>query len=355
MFNAANSEESPQSRIRLRTGETLAIDFMNFAYIYYNGKGRNTKDKCLGVINEIINFLYLLHSYAGINGIIVFDGFVSQTITVFCRKCDENVIHTMEKDEFLKADDIRCPKCNKRCKSLFNFNKTRSASATVIHVTKEDARLCSRYLSKHGFPIVFANTEGERGACKLVKDGLAQAVYSMDTDTIGMGITQINNIDIDFTNRKIRFYGYDPEFLSDVCRLSSRYLRYAGCLLGNDINANEKGVGPAAVAEFMIDVVSNELRSKDIESMEAYAFFKPGDEIVRIVRTTIDIVILQKKILDIERPTKGIKYFSISITETTCNWEYFDGESWKGVDPEKEHRIIDNTYKSFPVRSKLLV
>lgn len=354
MFDAANSDKSPQTKIKLKPGDTLAIDFMNFAYMYYNGKGRSSKNRLMGVINEIINFMYILHSYASINSIVVFDGFVSQTTTVFCSKCGEDVEHTMEKDEFLKANDIRCPTCNKRCKPLFNFNKNRSASATVIHVSKEDARQCSKFLIKHGFPVVFANTEGERGACKLVKDGHAKAVYTKDTDTIGMGVIQVNQVDIDYTSREIKFYGYNPEFLERVCLLKPRYLRYAGCLLGNDINENEKGVGPAAITQIMAEVVSKNLRSKEIESMEAYEFFKPSSEIVRIIRTSMDTSMLASKIVKMDRPTVALKYFAALVPESdaSCNWEYFNGEIWKGIDPEKEHRIENNTYKDCPVRRK---
>lgn len=247
----------------------------------------------------------------------------------------------MGSKEFLRAKDVLCPDCECECVPIFDMSAKREKrkNQKVIHVTRQMMRLISRKLEKIGFPVVYAESEGERGCAWLVKTGEAAAVLSKDTDVATMGYTQINLYEYERKSPKdppkLCLYGYQPHLLKEV-GLSKPILRVAAILLGNDLNNRLRGNGPATVEKIILDIAEIDAKYKETE---AWRFFALKREEIQIVRLAFDLDLL-RQYLQGEEPSCERQLHTIVALLTPAEekpegatQEYFNGSMWVWLPP----------------------
>lgn len=259
--------ENSLSRVALvkYRGRKIAVDFMNLAFIYY-------KAAYAGIIRKKIDEHIEGPSEESLKEIesdwfILFKGFILKLINVeiipifvLDGKSKDAKSETLQKrKDTIKRDKDRLEDLLSKEDALDtnDSKKLSSLRSREGNIPKDGIEKLLLFIRSCGFPIVTARGEGERLCSMLVRDKIAVAVYSNDTDTLACGATcVIKSIDSGTyksfnlkkdehrTRRGFLCNIYNlPGILKDL-ELNQEKFRWLCILMGCDFNKRVKGVGP---------------------------------------------------------------------------------------------------------------
>lgn len=195
--NRAPNAMSQISAIQF-SNTAIAIDAHNFIYANMNVsvkralEGVNLRDdldathdnalKLQYFLSHILNFIITLTSYS-ITPIFVLDGPNIEGKIVRIKRREKNkkaYENIKEKEDFLRTlDPLE--------RTDEDIEDLRKKKGSVTHVSEEEMNLLKDVLRSIGIPTIQADGDGEHICCMMVREGLASAVYSRDTDCMVYG------------------------------------------------------------------------------------------------------------------------------------------------------------------------
>lgn len=201
-FNEFIKKEAPTAFTEIPAtyfkNTVIAIDAHNYIYtnmfisLKQSLRGVNLRDdvsaghdndlKIQAFLKQIVRFVINLTSYS-ITPVFVFDGPNIEGKVVRVKRQENNRkahanIKKLE-SELEQQDPLE--------RTDEDIEELRRLKGSVTHINAEEMNLFKDLLTKIGIPIIQADGDGEHICCMLVREGLATAVYSRDTDCMVYG------------------------------------------------------------------------------------------------------------------------------------------------------------------------
>lgn len=138
--------------------------------------------KLKNCIGQILRFVVKLTSYS-ITPVFVFDGpnIFGKVIRIERKKRNDNTYEQIGKKttELEQLDPLE--------RTDEDVNELRRLRGSVTHVRLDEMELFKTILRSIGIPVIQADGDGEHICCMMVREGLASAVFSRDTDCMVYG------------------------------------------------------------------------------------------------------------------------------------------------------------------------
>lgn len=261
--------------IREYQNTIIAIDAMIVFYNCCSGALKHTIDNMTNILNDIDREVLsnkLIHDLLvfnkrfvdmNITPVWVFDG-TNSPLKKNCqdlRKVKRETLQNKIKDEKTRLENI----------DEFDITKedTNSYSKLIksqITFSNSDIITFREILTKLGIKSISALDEGEKLCCELQIEGLVDAVWSKDTDTIAFGAT---NIIFGFADKGT----YKVERLKlgeqrELINIPQKSITDMCIMLGTDFNSNIPGIGKVTVKKLIQqygnidDIPDSELNKK---------------------------------------------------------------------------------------------
>lgn len=201
-FNKFITEMAPEAITEISaayfSNTVLVIDAHNYIYtnmyasVKQSLKGVNLRDdvsathdndlKMKTFLKQMLRFIINLASYS-ITPVFVFDGPNIEGKVVRVKR-KENTLKTIETTKKLEATLQEQSPLERTDEDI---EELRRLKGSVTHVKLDEMELFKDVLRKIGVPVIQADGDGEHICCMMVREGLATAVYSRDTDCMVYG------------------------------------------------------------------------------------------------------------------------------------------------------------------------